>query len=87
MTCTTQYIQLGFVVIALLGMILAFVNRLVIGKGIGKRFIQVIAVLLLIPTIVILAIQGVIGDQLLGGLLGAIIGYVLSDLAKNKDEE
>jgi hypothetical protein len=75
------WIQVLFAIIPIIGIFLAFNNRIKKDKekrGIGKRFIQFISVILIIPTILILAIQGIIEKQLLGGLLGAIIGYTLS---------
>ena len=84
------WIQVLFAIIPLIGICLAFKNRIKKDgekRGIGKRFIQFISAVLLIPVIFILAIQGIIEKQLLGGLLGAIIGYTLSDLAKDSDEE
>lgn len=83
----SAWLQLGFASIALLGVIFGFINRTHQYLGVGKRYIQYIAVVILLPIILILAMQGIIEKQLLGGLLGAIIGYTLSDLAKDSEEE
>jgi hypothetical protein len=47
--------------------------------GLGVRAIQFSAVVLLIPAIVLLAIQGSLDHQALGTLLGAVAGYTLSN--------
>lgn len=73
----------------MVGLILGFKNRTRHDppKGLGKRFIQLMSVVLILPIIAILSILGIIEAQLLGGLLGAIIGYTLSDLAKDEKDE
>ena len=84
-----EWIQILFAIIPVVGIFLAFNNRKKKDgekRGIGKRFIQFVSVVLIVPTILILAMQGIIEKQLLGGLLGAIIGYTLSDLAKDSEE-
>ena len=81
------WVVLIFSLIPIIGILLAFANRRRTNKGIGKRFIQLVSVILILPIIVVLSIYGVIENQLLGGLLGTIIGYTLSDLAKEDKED
>lgn len=50
-------------------------------KGIGIRVIQFSAVVLVLPIILILAIEKLISTDVVGTLLGAIVGYVLSGIA------
>lgn len=76
-------IEIALALVPLIGIPLALQNRIKTKKGIGKRFIQLLSVLTLVPLIGILGIEGIIEGQLLGGLLGAIVGYTLSDLAKD----
>jgi hypothetical protein len=45
--------------------------------GIGVRMIQLIALLILIPTIAVLAFEGNLTGEGTGTLLGAIVGYAL----------
>lgn len=66
-------------------LIFLFLNRK--DKGVGKRFIQFTSIVLLIPSIIILALEKIIEVQLIGTLLGTIIGYVLSDLAKDEKDD
>jgi hypothetical protein len=49
-------------------------------KGIGSRMIQLIAVLLIVPIVVILALEGSVSPELTGTLLGSIVGYTLGSL-------
>jgi amino acid permease len=98
--CDIDYpmlIQVIFALTALLGIYLGFRNRITkesengasktTKKGIGKRFIQFVALMLIVPAIVILSMQGIMDKQLMGGLLGTIVGYTLSDLFKDSKED
>jgi len=76
-------IEIIAIVIILVALIGIFCNRAKQNKGIGKRIIQLAAVFFLIPTILILSLEKLISSETLGTLLGTIIGYVLSDLAKD----
>jgi hypothetical protein len=48
--------------------------------GIGVRMIQLIAVLMLVPTITVLALEGCLTGEGTGTLLGAIVGYALGGI-------
>lgn len=64
-----------------------FVQRIVRNKSIGIRTIQFMTVLLLIPSILLLAITKIISSEILGTLFGAIIGYVLSTLHVDRETQ
>ena len=49
-------------------------------KGIGVRMIQLIAVLILVPVIAVLALEGSLTGEGTGTLLGAIVGYALGGI-------
>lgn len=49
-------------------------------RGIGSRMIQLISLLLIVPVMVILALETSITAELTGTLLGSIIGYTLGSL-------
>jgi hypothetical protein len=53
-------------------------------KGIGVRAIQFLAVVLLIPSIVVLSLVGKLEGQATATLLGTIVGYVLSAIGKDE---
>jgi hypothetical protein len=60
-------------------------------KGIGVRIIQLLGILLLVPLIGILALEGKLNGDTTGALLGVAIGYTLSGIEKavpsNKTKE
>ena len=98
-TCTIHYVEIMLVSLMILIVISLVILRLawkrtkndgetILGGGIGIRLIQFLAVGLLIPSIVILALEGFLDKSVLGTLLGTIIGYVLSNIgdeSKAKD--
>lgn len=49
-------------------------------KGIGVRMIQLIALLVLVPAIVILALECRLTGEGTGTILGAIVGYALGGI-------
>ena len=53
-------------------------------KGIGVRVIQLFAVYMLVPAIVILATTGHLEPQTTATLIGAIVGYILSGIGKDE---
>jgi hypothetical protein len=68
--------------LVMLGSVAAlFKHRFETGKGIGVRFVQSIAVVILLPGIIILALLKTIDGQAIQVLLGAAAGYVLSGLS------
>jgi len=54
------------------------------GRGFGVRVIQMATVLLVMPIILILALEGVLENQTTATLIGTIIGYVLSGIGKDE---
>lgn len=48
--------------------------------GIGVRMIQLIAVLILVPTVAILGFEGILNGEATGTLMGAIVGYALGGI-------
>ena len=55
--------------------------------GIGVRMIQLIAILLLIPVIVILGLEEVLSKEGIGTLLGTIVGYALGGIVNPVPKE
>jgi hypothetical protein len=66
---------------------LLLVERLVGDRGIGARTIQFLAVAMLIPTILILAIEKIIEAATVGTLIGALTGYLLSGVGDFRPEK
>jgi hypothetical protein len=59
-------------------------ERKATGRGIGVRVIQLATVLLVMPIILILALEGVLENQTTAALIGTIVGYVLSGIGKDE---
>lgn len=53
-------------------------------RGIGVRVIQLATVLLVLPVILILALERILETQTTAALLGAVVGYVLSGIGKDE---
>ena len=56
-------------------------HRIYTGKSITVRAIQLVAVTMLIPTILLLSLEGVLDKTSVGTLIGAFAGYILSGLS------
>ena len=78
-------VELGACIIMVGGTIAVFVERFIHNKTIGVRVIQFQAILLLIPAILILALENILNTETISVLLGALIGYIYV-LSKEKDE-
>jgi len=52
-------------------------------RGIGSRMIQLISLLVIVPVVALLALEGSITQELTGTLLGSIIGYTLGSLTRD----
>lgn len=91
-TCynTKSVIEIIMAIVMLLGIGLLFHNRIKSKnkdgnlKGIGARIIQLATVLMLIPSLVILALEDVLKGETVGTLIGGLVGYILSGLSDYK---
>jgi hypothetical protein len=75
---TVNWISTALVIFMFISLIAVFVERGITKKGVGARTIQIIGVLLIIPMIGILSLQGVLEKQTTATLIGALTGYLLS---------
>lgn len=66
------------------GIIGIFIERARTKRGVGVRVIQLATVLLVLPVILILALEGVLENQTTAALLGTVVGYVLSGIGKDE---
>ena len=73
--------------IMLVGMIATFHNRAKRNKGIGGRAIQMLTVVMVVPSILALAVLDILKSDTVAALLGALIGYVLSGLSDFEKEK
>ena len=81
---TRLIVEIALTLIMVGGIYGIFAERKRAGRGIGVRIIQFSAVLLVVPAIVILALEGVLESEVVGTLLGAVLGYVLSGIGKDE---
>ena len=75
---TTSVIEISMAVIMTFTIAGVFWRIIRKNKGIGIRLIQFTCVVLIIPTIVILAIENIIKGETVATIIGGLIGYVLS---------
>lgn len=79
-------IEIGMVVIVLIGIAVINADRKRLNRGIvGRRVTQFFVVLLTLPLGVILTLEGKFSSDAIAALFGAVLGYVLSPLAKESE--
>jgi len=78
---TKEWIEILMAVIMALVLIGILLRALILKKGIGARVIQFTCISFLIPTIIILSMEGVLIGETVGTLLGGVAGYVLSGIS------
>jgi len=83
---TYYWIEGPIIVGAIIGTALAFLERIKSRRGLGLRFIQVLAVLNLVPAIVVLAMEGKISTEV-GTIIGTLTGFCLGGLRDADDSK
>lgn len=81
-----SWIEVSLLFVMCGGLIGFFINRFILKKGIGVRSIQFLGLIFIMAIIPILALERIIDSQMTTTLLGTTIGFVLSGIAKDKDE-
>ena len=81
MVLTHGYLDTLLCAVMLLGTFMLTLLRLRDNKGIGVRFIQGLALLLIVPCIAILALEGKLTGEGTGTVIGAVVGFSLSGIA------
>jgi predicted transporter len=61
-----------------------FIERIWRNRGIDVRVIQFLTIVLIIPVILILALEDILNGQTTAALIGIVIGYILSGIGKNE---
>lgn len=59
----------------------AFAERWRSRKGLGVRTIQILSILLVVPTLIVLSVEGKVEGESIMALLGTIVGFTLSGLS------
>lgn len=80
----TGVVEVAAAVVMVVGLVGVLFERYSSKRGIGVRVIQFLAIVLLVPTILILALEDVLSSETVATLLGAAIGYVLSGIGKDE---
>jgi hypothetical protein len=80
----THAVEGAMLVIAVVGAIGGVWNRIKLGKGIGIRFIQYLGLVVLVPIIAILSLEGRISQEMTGAIAAAAVGGVLAGIGKDE---
>jgi hypothetical protein len=75
---------IGMIVLMVAGVIGAVVHRVKREMGFGFRFIQVLAIVEIIPGVILLAAIGVLQSEAAAALIGVSLGYVFGLKAKEE---
>lgn len=57
-------------------------HRIKTGMGLGVRVIQTIGVVVGLPAVVLLGLEGVIEGQTVAALIAGVLGYLLSSISQ-----
>ena len=79
---TIEIVELIAAVMMALGLGAIIAQRIIAKKSFGARTIQMSAVVLLIPVILILGLEKILAAETLGTLIGGLIGYLLSGIGE-----
>lgn len=74
----------GILTIVLTSIICLTVIRVKTEKGIGLRVVQFLGVTVVVPLIVLLSFEGIIGKDAIISMMGAALGWTLSTLTKDR---
>ena len=81
---TSDIVEIIAAGLMVLGVVIIMVHRIKLGMGIGARVIQFVAVVLVVPAILILALEKVLSAETTATLFGTITGYLLSGIGDFK---
>jgi hypothetical protein len=68
-------VTVGAFAVMIVGSLSLVINRVATKKGIGARALQWLSLVILPPTIIILAVQGLISSEIAGAATMAIVGF------------
>ncbi len=75
---TKSWIEIITALVMVIGLAGTFAIRWRLKKGIGRRAIQAMTIILVVPATMLLALEGVLNTQTVAAILGATVGYGLS---------
>ena len=65
-----------------LGLAAVMWHRISTGMGLGVRVIQLVGIVLGLPAIVLLGLEGVLEGQTVAALVAGVLGYLLSGISQ-----
>jgi hypothetical protein len=86
MTIHEEVVEYVLLAIALIGASGGILNRIKTQKGIGLRFIQYLGIVVLLPLIGVLSLEGRISQEITGAIAAAAVGAVLAGVGKSESE-
>ena len=86
-TCMHILVEIVALAIMVIGVIGIFIERARTKRGIGVRVIQFATVLLVLPIVLVLAVERILESQTVATLIGAIVGYILSGIGKDEPQK
>lgn len=84
---TKSWMEVIAALVMVVGLSGTFLIRWRLKKGIGRRAIQAMTIILVVPATMILALEGVLNSQTVAALLGAAVGYGLSGTGSKDTSE
>ena len=89
LTEAVQWIEIIAATAIPVAIVVIVVERIMSGKGIGVRAIQFLAIGIIPVVVLILGLEGILEKGAIGALLGALVGYLFSNIGqydKRKDD-
>ncbi len=77
-------VAVGLLLLMGIGLTLVVYHRIRRELGFGYRFIQVLTIVQVVPSILLLAILGVLKSDAVSALIGGVLGYAFSLKAKEE---
>lgn len=84
MDARTAIVAAAFGVMGL-GTLGLVVNRVVTKKGVGYRAMQWLSLVILPPTIIVLAAEDFISKEIAGAAVMALVGYAVSEFTRGRE--
>ncbi len=84
---TKSWMEVIAALVMVVGLVGTFLIRWRLKKGIGRRAIQAMTVILIVPATMILTLEGVLNSQTVAAILGAVVGYGLSGVGAKGTSE
>ncbi|MGB6431659.1 MAG: hypothetical protein WBF06_13820 [Candidatus Acidiferrales bacterium] len=77
-------VEVGMLILAVIGAVGGIWNRLKLNKGIGIRFIQYLGLTVLVPLVVLLSLEDRISQEMTGAIVATAVGAVLAGIGKEE---